>query len=258
MRQPALLALQQSAIALAMRFGRDLQAPKFSLPQLRLADTLQHLCHIHARPPGTLGIEPHQLRHMLTISRDHAAGEITAGTLRHHSAARIDGDAGGEALEVPFERRRQRLVEIGDVENGCAIRAPNRCRNSPDGSRRRTAPRCRWSAWSQGPPPSPQPNRAGRRTAIASCGHSGSAAATRSDAGWSRSACPPDRAGRKAAARSRANCAAPTDEGHGLPHVAPSSGADRRVGHSRVACFFPDFVTITPQSGMPAQAEFVI
>ena len=241
-----------------MRFGRDLQPPKLTLPQLRLADALQHLCHIHARAPGTLGFEPHQLRHMLTISRDHAAGEIAAGTLRHHSAARIDGDAGGEALEVPFERRRQRLVEIGDVENGCAVR----CRIDAE---------IRQMAVAAGL----HPDAAGRRgRKIRRHHHSRTAQegerrllhAAIADRQQRRDPMPAGLdqhvhritpVGRRLPGRVQ-DCAAPTDEGHGLPHVAPPSGADRRVGHSRVACSSPDFVTITPQSGMPAQAEFVI
>ena len=173
-------------------------------------------------------------------------------------AARIDRDADGEPLEVPFERCRQRLVEIDDVEDGRAVprRVDAEIRQMavaaglhPDAAGRRGR---------QDPPPLPRRNHAGRRTAIASCARNGSAAATRSDVGWSRSASPRDRAGRQAAARWRAGRAAPSWR-RARPASRRSAIGSKSSGRTfSSGMLFPRLYHDHTAMSRPAQAEFVV
>jgi hypothetical protein len=104
-----------------MRLDRKPQPLQFALAQLGVADAFQHLGHIDLRSPGAHGIQPHQQCHVLTVRRDGGTGQMTASAFGHAATSRIHHKAGRQPFQIPFERCRQCLVEVGDVEHRCPV-----------------------------------------------------------------------------------------------------------------------------------------
>jgi hypothetical protein len=110
-------AFQQLRIASPRRSQHLLQAPGLTLAQAVVLNAADQPGDIDARPPCIQRIQRRQRRHMLPIGRDRRAGQGTTGLRRQAPAAPVHREAGRQALQVPLERRGQRLVEIVDIEH---------------------------------------------------------------------------------------------------------------------------------------------
>ena len=106
-----------------MRCASDatLEALDLTLAQFGVIEAFDNADHIHARVPGSLRIEPHQLRDVVAICHNGFARQIATRVLRQFPASRGNGEARGKAFDIPLEWGRERLIEIDDIEDRGAV-----------------------------------------------------------------------------------------------------------------------------------------
>ena len=85
--------------------------------------------------------------HRLAVRGDRREGGRPALRGTELVCARCDDEAGGQALDIPFERTGQCLIEVVDVEHQGPFGRRRTYRNWPGGRHRRAAPSSRLSAW---------------------------------------------------------------------------------------------------------------